>query len=188
VRRLAQGLREREPVDRQRRILLQELRNPVLADVQHLRVDEGAAFRHPVAEKVGLLIELLKRGVAGVLGGLLASIRGQPVIAFGEVSLEVEALLESRGAFSEVAFASGELLELSVDLARIGVPGTRRCVHLGQIPPVGGRFSVRRRQSGGGDAEQKVAEFHGGAPEEELRIARFYAQYSRMKRAERDMR
>jgi len=105
-----------------------------------------------------------------------------------EVSLEVEALLESRGAFSEVAFASGEFLELSVDLARIGVPGTCRCIHLGQIPPVGGRFSVRRRQSGGGDAEQKVAECHGGAPEEELRIARFYAQYSRMKRAERDMR
>ena len=73
-------------------------------------------FGDPVAEKVGLLVELQIGRVARVLGGLLARIDGQPVVALGQVGLQVEALLEARGAVAQVALAAGELLELRVDL------------------------------------------------------------------------
>ena len=64
----------------------------------------------------------------------------------------------------EVTLAAGKLLELCIDLARVGVPGGRRRIDFGKIPAIGDRFGVRRRQNGDGDAEQKVTEFHGGGP------------------------
>ena len=98
VRRHPRDPGEREPVDRKRRLLLQELRNPVLADAQNLGIDERGGLGDPGADQVGLLVELLIGRVPGVLGSLLARIDGEAVVALGDVGLQVEALLQSRRA------------------------------------------------------------------------------------------
>ena len=69
---------------------------------------KASGFGDSVAEEVGLLVELHEGRVGRVLGGLLARIGSQPVVALGQVGLKVEALLEARGAFAQVTLAPGE--------------------------------------------------------------------------------
>ena len=54
----ATHLIEREAIDGKRRIGLDEPRDAILADPQDLRIDKGARLGQPVAEEVGLLVEL----------------------------------------------------------------------------------------------------------------------------------
>ena len=141
MRRQAQRLLEREPVDRERRVFLQEPRDSILADVQDLGVDERARFGDPIAEQIGLLVELQIGLVARVLGSLFPGIDGQTVVTLGEVGLKVKTLLEARSAVAQMPLAGGERLELCVDLVGVGVPGGDRTVELG-----GGRI-IRKQSS-----------------------------------------
>jgi hypothetical protein len=52
--------------------------------VQNLGIDERARFGNPIAEQIGLLVELQIGLVPRVLGSLLPGIDGQTVVTLGQ--------------------------------------------------------------------------------------------------------
>src|SRR6266700_3606039 len=136
MRRPAEDAIEGESIDGEPAIFAQELRLALLTEVQDFGIDERPGFLELVAQDIGALVELEEGPGARVFGELLSRKQAKPIVALGQVRLQVEALPEARGAVAEVPFARCEFAELCLELHRVRVPGRERWINFRQVPAV----------------------------------------------------
>ena len=175
VRREAKRFLQREAVDRKRRVFLQELGDPVLAEMQHLGVDERGRLAEARLPRMSAFWSSSRNaGLPGVLGRLLAGIGRHPVVALRHVGLQVEALAEARDAIAQMALAVGKFLELAVELVGVCIPCGGRRVDLREVPAVGDGFGANGRGEDDSDDNRNRKGAHEG-PRKGWRSAGFYA-------------
>ena len=143
VRCPAEDAIEGESIDGEPAIFAQELRDALLTEVQDFRIDERPGFLELVAQDIGALVELEGGRRARVFRELLSRKQAKPIVALGQVRLQVEALPEARGAVAEMPFARCKFGELRFELHRVRVPGRERWINFRQVPAVGRGFGQR---------------------------------------------